>query len=245
MRPTLALLTLIASLALGCVKAQGIGIAPVRDELQLTPGQRSERSLDLLGRGAPTPVVIELVDWLLMEDGRIVFFPAGTLERSLAPWIRVNTGRVQLNEKLTIRYSVTLPETAQGSYWAALLFRPPALTTNQGTTRVGFRGSLFYPIYATAKGTEDIRLTLSKVATANGQRAFELFNAGNAVVRFEAKLVDLDARGQVVNRVETEDVILPDGRLRLVFDQAPTEAAATRLTLYAEEKLLLAWEGAP
>jgi hypothetical protein len=68
-------------------------------------------------------VRMALSDWRYLEDGSPEYPAAGTLERSVTPWITFNPAEVTLdaNGKATIRYTIAVPkDAAAGSHWGVL-----------------------------------------------------------------------------------------------------------------------------
>jgi hypothetical protein len=96
------------------------------------PGTTVEGTIDLHNDSdEPQEAKVYLRDYLFHADGRRNMPEPGTLSRSLAPWVTMETDVVVVPPKQTrpFRYSIRVPggaDTLSGSYWAMAMVEPIA-----------------------------------------------------------------------------------------------------------------------
>ncbi|MGO4882521.1 MAG: hypothetical protein ACLP59_17060 [Bryobacteraceae bacterium] len=122
--------SLIAAMALaGGASAQvGLGLAPMREELNLAPGAAHSGVLTLANSGSePVRVVAETLDFYLDTTATPQFgrdYPQES-EFSCRQWLSANPMEIELNGKaqIPVRYTVRVPAAAGGrSYHCAIGF---------------------------------------------------------------------------------------------------------------------------
>jgi len=71
----------------------------------------------------PIVVHISLHDWWRTPEGKFQILPAGSLERSCAPWLVYSATTLELapGEEAQVSVQVTVPEDVEGDHWALLL----------------------------------------------------------------------------------------------------------------------------
>ena len=121
---------LIAAIAVaGGASAQvGLGLAPMREELNMTPGAAHSGVLTLANSSAqPVRVVTEMLDFYLDQTATPQFgrdYPQES-EFSCRQWLVANPMEIELNAnaQIPVRYTVRVPASAEGrSYHCAIGF---------------------------------------------------------------------------------------------------------------------------
>lgn len=116
---------LLTAAVLSVAAAQGaVSVQPNAVIHPATPGAVLSQvlRLDNPGDGA-LDISIYPGDWQYDSSGQIVYYPAGTLERSAATWLSFDRDslHVEAHSNAEVTYTVSVPpDAAPGSYWAAL-----------------------------------------------------------------------------------------------------------------------------
>jgi hypothetical protein len=132
---------LILALCVSAVTAGPVTISPQMTRLTIAPGGHGRETISVTNN-METAIAceIETADWTAapgIPRGRD-FHPAGTQKRSCTPWMLISSDEFDLDagESREISISVTLPDTADGSYFSALLFNltPETAAPSKGVT---------------------------------------------------------------------------------------------------------------
>ncbi|MGC9530230.1 MAG: hypothetical protein ACP5G2_06480 [Candidatus Bipolaricaulaceae bacterium] len=113
--------------AAALVSAAGLGsmaVAPLSLRIPTVPGERGSATFTVRNTGAKAiQVNIFLHDWWRTPEGKFQILPAGTLDRSCAPWVVYSATNLQLaaGDQAQVTVQVTVPEEAEGDHWALLL----------------------------------------------------------------------------------------------------------------------------
>jgi methionine-rich copper-binding protein CopC len=192
-------------------KLGDVAISPSRLELPMMPGTEKTVVVNLIytsGAEAsqPTRVIAYLGDWNLSEQGKILFYPAGSQPNSASPWlvyspieVTVEPGRIH-----PIRVTISVPKDATpGDHLAALFVEPRPdnikLEENLKQVQVKFRlAAVFYIMVPnlTRRGS-----LVSLKAEANGSSIAvtpRLKNEGNCHLRPTYSIKVFDQRGGIV-----------------------------------------------
>jgi len=212
---------LIASSALAQV---GIGMAPPRFELTLEPGATVSKDVAIFSRNAPDQrISVEIVDWSLSPDGRLLVLPRGSQRYSAANWLSaaIDPFTLKQNEPHIIHFSVTAPATnLEGSYWAGLSFTTQPNPGKHKGMVVAVRTRAVVIIYVTIQGTEKPAsalqgLSLQTEEDGKNYIVADVVNKGNVYLRLNGELRFLNTKGEVVERTPlTERVLLREGLVR-------------------------------
>ena len=142
-------MTIIVSLTvtLSVSVLASMAVTPLSLRIPVAPGEQGSASFLVRNTGTdPIVVHISLHDWWRTPEGKFQILPAGTLERSCAPWIFYSATTLNLapGEERQVTVQVTVPEDVEGDHWALLLVaEEPQLAEEQAaeegltsTTRV-------------------------------------------------------------------------------------------------------------
>ena len=119
-------MTIIVSLTvtLSVSVLASMAVAPLSLRIPVAPGEQGSASFLVRNTGTdPIVVHISLHDWWRTPEGKFQILPAGTLERSCAPWIFYSATTLNLapGEERQVTVQVTMPEDVEGDHWALLL----------------------------------------------------------------------------------------------------------------------------
>lgn len=145
-------------------------------------------------------------------DGTKKFFPAGTAQRSMAPWAGLSPKEFTLPPygKQDIRYVIRVPEGIEDGHYGVLFFEnmDPGQMARTGVRVITRVGCLFF--------LEPENRSIKKAAL--GEFSFEddgmtgrLENHGNVILISEGVFYVLDEGGLVVDRGKGRSVYLPPG----------------------------------
>ena len=233
------LVILFALLALGAaVPAQaqlGLGLAPMRVEIHMVPGQQYSGSLKLGSQsGSKTRVRAEVLDFNIDDQTQPQFERDLPQEaaNSCKKWLSLNPMEIELENggSLNVRYTLRAPaDVAEGSYNCAAGFTTlPA--AEEATTGIGMRmavrivGAIYVVVGSPPirGGLKEFKLEPTPPAKdskeAGWQAVVVLENKGLMYFRPKGQLEVVDGKGQVV---ETEDftslAVLRERSQRFVF----------------------------
>ncbi len=101
-----------------------MAVAPLTLRLPIAPGEKGAGAFLVRNTGTdPIVVHISLHDWWRTPEGKFQILPAGSLERSCAPWIVYSATTLELvpGEEVQVSVQVSVPEDVEGDHWALLL----------------------------------------------------------------------------------------------------------------------------
>jgi len=214
-----AFLLLAAAISAGAAHAQGglgLGLGPMRVDLNLAPGAVYSGVFALANNGTEvTRIVGETLDFYLDDTATPQFGPnyQREAEFSCRTWLAANPMEFELNAggQMAIRYTVRVPQTATSrSYHCAVGFttQPAA---GDGKAPMGLRtavqivGAIYVVVGKPAlQGTiKDLRLEYSTDPKGPGWHALVILtNSGLMHFRPEGQLDVLDESGAVVETVQ-------------------------------------------
>jgi len=193
---SLVCLCLIGTVAqVSDAQTTGLGIRPMRLEMEVVPGQSKTASfiiesppsdVDVRGR-----LLLSLSDWVMREDTSVTYHEAGTQSKSASPWILFTPTDLPIasGQERLVRVTANVPVgTIPGVYTSAIFVqeRPPAREPRKGEHLVLFRYRYAVTIYVivqpvSGKGEiADIQLTRD----AQGMRLIcKLTNTGTRHLR--------------------------------------------------------------
>jgi P pilus assembly chaperone PapD len=230
-------------------------VAPITVETDVQPGTAYTASIQVRNEAAPSPIAsppsalrikVHPMDWTMGLDGTPRFVAAGTLPGSCSKWLEVNPAEFDLQPGQTqeVRYTLTVPAEARGTYRTVLMFEPgsqPVKLRNGGMNVVGRVGSI---LYATAGPHRKSGRIIGFSATAAGM-SLALENTGDDHLRLTGGITVKDGAGKVVREEKLPGaVVLPhqDNRRQLSLTWAtPLPAGEYSVTVvvdYGGEELL-------
>lgn len=173
------------------------------------------------------PVVVSLkqADYSYVATGESYFEPPGTIERSNAGWIEVQTSRVEIppGGSTDVHYVVRVPKklSHQGSYWSLILIEPDSSQEVQaagGNATIQVKIRYAYQVVTNiGKGNPKLELLHSSLA-ANQDRTtlyLDVINNGEVFLKPRLNLKIYDTLGKLVKNVEgMEQKLLPATSVR-------------------------------
>jgi len=213
----------------------GLGLVPMRVELQLKPGQEYSGSLKLSSGSMEATRVRSETDDFFIDDQTTPQFERDLpheAQYSCKTWLTVNPVEIEIDKEgfVMIRYTLRLPaDVAEGSYNCAAGFTTLP-SAEQATQGIGMRMAVrvVAAIYvqvgspAVQGGLKEITLEpLPPQKDSNApkwQAVLVLENKGTIYYRPTGKLDVLDAEGKVVESVEIPSLaVLRQRDQRFVF----------------------------
>lgn len=219
----------VAALALAAGNCLGVGfmVTPPRFELTMPAGQTQTYQIAILNTDSTKPVRLQaqVLDWTMKPNGMLVYPKAGSVDKGCGQWIEVNPTEFEVpaGGNQAARFTVTVPDSTFGSYWAMLFFESQADTISPGAIGMLMKARVGTAIYITIPGTEVRQADLVGFSyQRRGYREHEfklqLINNGNAWFRPKGTLEVRDAMGVTAASVETsDDVVLPGQQRDLVL----------------------------
>lgn len=182
----------------------GLGLAPMRLDVNVQQGQRQAGVLALTNESASAVRVrAELLDFRIDENGSPLFASElpGESAYSCRTWLVINPMEFELaaNERRLVRYSLRVPsETGQGSFHCAVGFT--SVPPSDGSGSIGMRTNVrviaaIYPMV----GNLPPEGTIADVSTRSADVAVvTIANTGQRVFRAIGTLDVLDGNGHVL-----------------------------------------------
>ena len=130
-------------------------IAPMRSEVEVSPGNETTTSFQIQGAPSLTPergrLILSLTDWKILEDGSLTFVKPGSDEQSASSWIIFTPSAFTLEAERSqlVRVTIRAPGTAKPGVYRSALFveeRPPA-TVPVGERVIYARGRYAFILY--------------------------------------------------------------------------------------------------
>lgn len=198
----------------------GIGVAPARFELPMSPGSEKTVVVNVIynstsGESQPCRLVASLGDWSILPSGEAEYYKAGEQANSACAWLTYSPGEITaLPGKIhPIRVTISVPKDAKpGDHLAALFVeaRPDNLKVDQNRRQVILRfrmAALFYIMVPqlTKKGSlKDLKTEVSEQGILVTPT---LKNDGNSHLRPVHSVKVLDSAGALVAEFpETESL---------------------------------------
>lgn len=230
----LFLLLVIEVIAPAAHAQLGLGLAPMRVELRMAPGQEYSNSVKLSSQsGLSTRVRAEVLDFNIDEAATPQFERSLPTEgaTSCKKWLTLNPMEMEIDKDgyLNVRYTIHLPEgLAEGSYNCAAGFTtlPVASQSNSG---VGLSMAVrivaaFYVVVGKPViigKLEEIRMepvASTRDHDAGFQAVVVLNNSGRMYFRPTGKLDVLDAEGKTIESADFQSLpVLRERSQRFVF----------------------------
>ena len=140
---TIILSVFIIISAAGASEAGIVILNGLTHENEAHPGERYRGTIEIQNTGETKESVrVYLRDYFYTHTGETRHDPAGTLERSNAPWMNYNPELLNLgpNEKAVVEFEVLVPENEllQGTFWSVIMVEgivpPDTAKFKQGVT---------------------------------------------------------------------------------------------------------------
>jgi len=193
-----------------------LSISNPKIKLKVEPGQVITGSLTI-NNPSSSEIAIKayLEDFIYVSpyDGSKKFFPAGSTERSCAGWISFSPSEFKLNPfgRRNIDYTVRVPESASGGYYAVLFFETSLgqieQTPGNRLLVLGRIGSLFLVETNNSVKKAEIRDLKTGINSINAS----FNNTGNVLLKAQGTYFIMDREGMVRDRGKIEDIFISPG----------------------------------
>lgn len=187
---------LFSSLALPSVaaaQAGGLGLRPMRLEMEMPPGQERTMSFTIESPPAEHAVrgrlLLTLGDWQLAEDTSVSYHDPGSQPNSAASWLVLSSGDLTIasGQQRLVRVTARVPEgTTPGVYTSSIFVqeRPPADAPVVGDQRFYFRFRYVVTVY----------IIVTPVSPKGELADARLLNAAEGPQRLTARLTNAGTR---------------------------------------------------
>jgi hypothetical protein len=216
------LLGLIVLAPAGVAEAQVRVTSDLTAILEAAPGETVEGTIDLFnGADEPHEAKIYMLDYLFHADGRTNTPDPGTLPRSSASWMTLETNFVTVPPKQSypLRYTIEVPagaDSLSGSYWTIVMVEPvqrgsaeSSIGTRAGEdvgVRISQRFRYGVQVVAHIGTTGDRNLEVSSAKLVREEEASSLHiaysNTGTRAFRPAVWMEIYDSKGAQVDKVE-------------------------------------------
>ena len=236
--------TLVAVLLIGVALGYlGFGLQISQIEFDLYVDQGETYTFSFLVRNdseRSQTVTIYLGDWDRDVDGTNRFYPVGTIERTLSPWLLVEPARLNLPpgeaQEITATLAVPSREEASldGTYWGIIFVQGEPRPVEQGGTTVMAIERFGVKVYATIAGTEAPSGVVRAVEATPSDEGVEVRvvyeNTGNVKQRVQGSLEVIDRTGTLISEVPIDAFpILPGAQRVVVLTLAPLDRGIYQL----------------
>lgn len=200
----------------------GFLVTPPRCELSLVPGQSKTETILIVNQDnkAPVRLKVSVKAWDKDKKGKITYYEPAGKSRSCGDWLTVNPSEFEIpaSGNTQARFTATVPETANGSYWAIIFFESQPDTTERATVGVRFVGRVGVAVYINIDGTMNFQsqltsLTYRRAGYQNHEFTVSIKNGGNAYFRPKGTIDIKDPSGKKVASTTIPDdfVVLSNG----------------------------------
>jgi P pilus assembly chaperone PapD len=195
---------------------------------------------------APLRLRIYPMDWTLDRKGGPQFLKPGTTPGSCSNWLQVNPVELTVapGETQVVRYTIRLPEGAQGTFRTILMFESAPEPTKTGPRMMAINGRIGSTLYVQA-GPQAKRARITGFTVGPESTQVTVENTGTSHLRLQGVLQFRDQSGQMVRQVSLPGAVVLPGEnnvreIRLETPRMPTGGtyAVTVLLDYGGEVLV-------
>jgi hypothetical protein len=194
--------------------AGSMSMSPPRTRLSISPGGHGSQTITVTnGTESPVTCRVQVADWTIgggSAEG-LKYHPPGTQERSCTQWLQALPEAFDLapEESREISVSITLPDTAEGSYFSALLInmRPDTPAPTEGiTTQTALNFGHLVTIDTEGRTIWAASVDTFYVSKPDDTRPLEIgaviSNQGDAGLRPEGSFAIVDTAGVLMGKVD-------------------------------------------
>ncbi len=190
-----------------------IGISNPKVKLKISPGNVVTGSLSVNNPSSKeVKVKVYVEDFLYVPpyDGSKKFLPPGSVKNSCAQWISFSPVEFKLPPfgRKNVEYSITVPPTAKGGYYAVMFFETALGEIQETPTNrllvLGRIGSLF--LVETKEGIKKTRI--DNIRTENSSIKGDFANTGNVFINAKGTYFVMDSKGMIYDRGKVNDMFL-------------------------------------
>lgn len=204
-----ALLALLALVCIPVVRAQSaVEVAPPVRLYEARPGTPVDAAFMVANpTDAALRVRVALSDWHYQSDGTPNYLAAGSLPRSLQPFVTFNPSELLLEpgQRAEVRYTVDIPgDVEPGSYWGALFMEAEDPDPEPGFVLARFTVRVAHVVYVNVLPLRPDGMIAGIFGhpPENPEGSYQLLiqyvNTGNAVQRLDGYVELRDAAGAVL-----------------------------------------------
>jgi hypothetical protein len=219
MKKSILTILILAAIA-GSGHGLGFMVTPPRSELTMASGQSQTEIINIINQDstAPLRLKVSVKAWDKDRRGQITYYDPASKSRSCGNWLVVNPSEFEIpaGGVEAARFTVTVPETAKGSYWGIIFFESQPDTTVKISVGVRLVGRVGVSVYVNIDGTLQFQSEMTGLTYKRGGYKRHEFtvgvkNDGNAYFRPKGALVIKDAEGKKINTKPIPDdlVVLP------------------------------------
>ena len=196
------------------VAAGSMSMTPPRTRLSIPPGGHGSQTITVInGTKSPVTCHVQIADWTIGGGTTkgLEYHPPGTQERTCSGWLQVLPEEFHMAPATSqeISVSITLPDTAEGSYFSALLvnMRPDTPVPTLGiTTKTALNFGHLVTIDTEGKTTWAASVDSFYVSRPDDTRPLEIRavirNQGDAGLRPEGSFAIVDTAGVLMGKVD-------------------------------------------
>jgi hypothetical protein len=192
-------------------------------------------------------------DWSLDQKGNISFQPAGAAPDSCSNWIEINPSMVSVpaGQAVDVRYTVTAPSSASGTYHTLIIFQQISDSSNGQRAAGNISGRIGSALYVNV-GSMAKRARISDFRVDAKTASITIQNTGTTIVRLKGTLSISDDAGKQYQTVPIPGALIlpgPNGQrqidIALPAALEPGHSIATAIIDYGADVLLGAKCSAP
>lgn len=159
----------------------------------------------------PLRVKVSVKDWALNRSGEPQFLAPGTTLGSCASWLQVTPQELSVpaGQPQVVRYTLTVPPGAQGSYHAIIFFTTAPLPGRVNNRSVGVSGCIGNTIYVQV-GSPVHRAKITGLMLTAKNVTLMVQNTGSSYLRLKGVVKIANASGDIVQQITLPGgVVLP------------------------------------
>jgi hypothetical protein len=214
------------TVAVGAVRADALSfnVTPMISDLTVAAGTSQTGLItvrDSAEAGSATlRLKVSMEDWTLDELGKPSFTASGTSTDSCAPWIQINPVELSVNpgQPEIVRYTVTVPATAQGSYHCIVFFTSAPLPSATMGSSVRVSGCIGNTVYVQV-GPPVRRAKITALTITPKTVTITVQNTGSSYLRLAGEVkIASGSESNVVQQINIpRAVVLPGNNSKRVI----------------------------
>ena len=256
MRSIVLLLSILGLAVLPLAARVYFVVSPPRFEMTMAPGQSRTETISIINGDSSNPLrlKVSVKGWEKNKNGQTTYFDPAEQVRSCGGWLVINPSEFEIPAGgiETARFTVSVPETVNGSYWAMIFFESQPDTNTKSMVGVRVTGRLGASVYINIDGTlqyqsEMTGFSYKRAGYQNHEFTVGVKNNGNVYFRPKGTLEIKDASGKKIKSADiTDDIVILPGALRdiklLIKQVIPPGRYTANLTIDCGQPELLEGE---
>jgi hypothetical protein len=207
------LVTVLPSTAFA--EGSSLSVSPMVSDMTVAPGTTQTGLITLrfnsMEGAPPVDLKVSIKDWTIDTAGKPIFTEVAAKRDSCANWVQIDPLELSIpaGESKDIRFTVTVPPGAQGSYHCIVFFATAPTPNIYKVDNAQISTVIGNTIYVQV-GPVVRRAKVTEMALTNNNVSLTVQNTGSSYFRVNGIVKIADSSGNVVQQVDVpRSVVLP------------------------------------